>query len=214
MGPNDSQLSLLRSAIAHLDERDYSRYLELRQLLAVRPRGFEAKFRRIFQHYFALNSSGLTEAFKDIYFERLFAFEVGGCSDPYTPLLRELYSYPRRQGDRSLQASFVSKLVAIHDENRPIFDRHVGAFFGLSVPSCGGIDFRIAGFVENLRRLEQSYHSWSEDSRFRVVLADLCASHPRLAACSSVRLADILVWTVGRRDLGRDSREVSSAAVP
>ena len=206
-GPNDFQLALLTGAIAHLDERDYARYLELRQLLAARPRGFEAKFRRIFQHYFALNSGGLTEAFKDLYFARLFEFEVGKSSDPYTPLLRELYSHPRRQGDRSLQGSFVSKLVAIHDENRPIFDRHVGAFFGLSAPSCGGIDFRIAGFVANLRRLEETYLSWSENPRFSRVLSDLTACHPRLAACSPVRLADILVWTVGRRDLGREPQE-------
>jgi len=199
--PNKYQMGLLGVAITHLREADFSRYLKLKLLLAEKPRGFKTDFRQAFGIYYGLNAGGVTEAFKDRYFDLLFSLKLQDDGDPYTPILRELYEIPRRKKDKALQCSFVSKLVAIHDEASPIFDRHVSDFFGITVPTRGSVDFRIAGFVANLQWLRQTYHRWSEDSQFQKILLTVKQKHPSLKGCANPRVADFLVWTVGRKKL-------------
>jgi hypothetical protein len=200
--PNRYQLILLGEATMHMEETNVSPYLMLKHLLTKKPAGFQADFRRIFESYYGLNAGGVTDAFKDRYFGLLFGLEIQGHDDPYTPILMELYAIPRRKGDKALQCSFVSKLVAIHDESCPIFDRHVSDFFGITVPSNGSVDFRVAGFLANLKYLRQTYESWSEDSEFQKILLAVNQKHPYLKGCTTPRIADFLVWTVGRNKLG------------
>ena|SRR5688572_5575283 len=201
-GPNKYQLSLLRLAVSHLKESDYLPYFNLKRLLAARPAGFKAEFRRIFEHYYGLNTGGLTDTCKVRYFELLFALVLHEGVDPYTRILKELYGIPRRKLDNALQCSFISKLVAIHDEAYPIFDRHVSEFFGITVPTNGSIDFRIAGFVANLEWLRETYQHWSKDSQFQNIVLTVKQEHPSLKCCANPRIADFLVWTVGRNNLG------------
>lgn len=200
--PNGYQLILLGEATKRLEETNVSPYLMLKNLLIKKPAGFQADFRRIFESYYGLNAGGVTDAFKDRYFELLFGLEIQGHDDPHAPILMELYEIPRRKGDKALQCSFVSKLVAVHDESYPIFDRHVSDFFGISVPSNGSVDFRVAGFLANLRYLRETYECWSKDSEFQKVLSTVRQRHPCLKGCTAPRIADFLVWTVGHNKLG------------
>ena len=201
-GPNKYQISLLRLAVTYLKEEDYIPYFDLKRLLAERHAGFKTEFRRIFEHYYGLNTGGITDTFKARYFELLFDLVLHEGVDPYTLILKELYDIPRRKLDNALQCSFVSKLIAIHDEAYPIFDRHVSKFFGVTVPTNGSIDFRIAGFVANLEWLRETYQLWSVDSQFQKIVLTVKQKHPLLEDCSDPRIADFLVWTVGRNKLG------------
>jgi hypothetical protein len=161
------------------------------------------EFRSRFSKYCKLNNSGLTEEFKARYFEMLFAFVPGEQVDPYTPLLLELYTFPRRQGDQTLQASFVSKLIAIHDESRPIFDRQVSNFFGLFVPCVGKVEFRITHFIRHLSYLQGQHESWAGDRRFQSISQQLFLKQPALRNCHASRICDFLVWTVGAEELSK-----------
>ncbi len=199
--PNRYQLRLLGEAIKHLEQKDISPYFELKRVLAEKPTGFQTKFRQIFESYYGLNAAGVTNDFRDRYFGLLFGLEIQD-DDPYTPILLELYEIPRHKGDKALQCSFVSKLVAIHDESHPIFDRHVSDFFGINVPSNGSVDFRIAGFLANLEYLRKTYECWTEDAEFQKILLTVKQTHPYLNGCTTPRIADFLVWTVGRNKLG------------
>src|SRR5581483_4292757 len=142
-----------------------------------------------------LRSDVLTDEWLDRYFELLFAFDRLRA-EPYHDLLLELYQLPRRKGDQSLQFSFVSKLVAFHDERQPLYDSNVGSFFGLGPPEVGPIEFRISGFVDNLKEIARRYCNWCEHEEFAAILDDVRARHPGLAACHSVRLCDFLVHKV------------------
>ncbi len=199
--PNTYQLRLLGKAVKHLEEKYILAYLDLKRLLAEKPTGYKEKFQEIFVPYYALNSGGLTKDFMTRYFDLLFGLEIQD-DDPYTPFLLELYEIRRRKGDRALQSSFVSKLVAIHDESSPIFDRHVSYFFGITIPRNDSVKFRIAGFVENLKHLRKIYQCWAEDPRFRKILLKVKQKYPGLENCATSRIADFLVWTVGRKKLG------------
>jgi hypothetical protein len=203
--PNRFQLALLSEAITHLTDADISPYLKLKRLFTDQPVGFKAEFRQTFERYYGLNAGGVSDAFKRRYFELLFDLKLKESVDPYTPILKELYSILRRKEDKALQCSFVSKLVAIHDETRPIFDRHVSDFFGITVPSNGWVDFRIAGFVTNLMWLRETYQRWSGDKHFMEILSAVKQKHPSLQNCAGARVADFLIWVVGRKKLGSGS---------
>ena len=201
MAANDLTWNLLAKAAQKLGPRNFDEYFELRRLLASRHPADRHEFRTRFAKYYKLNSAGLTEAFKRRYFQLLFAFRPPGPKDPYTTLLRTLYQFPRLQGDQCLQVVFVSKLVAIHDESRPLFDSNVSEFFGMSRPEVGSIRFQIAGFVENLLRIQKEYESWAQDPHFHRIVKPLIRKHPKLGTCHSTRLCDFLVWTVGAYEL-------------
>jgi hypothetical protein len=209
--PNLSQLRLLSKALSYLRCADYAPYLTLKRLFLARQDRYRAQFCHEFALFYGLNAGGLTEAFKKRYFELLFGLRIQEGVDPYTPILTELYAIPRRQGDKALQCSFVSKLVAMHDETRPLYDQHVSAFFGITVPPNPRVEVRITRFVADLERLRQTYGGWSQDEQFQHVLQRLITQHPALKDCASTRLADFLVWTVGRNKLGsprvREPRE-------
>jgi hypothetical protein len=91
--------------------------------------------------------------------------------------------------------------VAIHDESRPLFDVHVSKFFGVAPPAVGSLEFRIAGFVDNLLRVQEQYESWAADPHFIRIVKPLLRKHPKLKTCHPTRLCDFLVWTVGRYEL-------------
>lgn len=194
----EPHVDLLAKAAHIWKPSDAREYFELRRLLRGRGAVDRAEFKRRFSNYYRLHTGGLTDDFKKRYFELLFAYKVPrGDADPYTSLLLELYKFPRRQGKPALQASFVSKLVAIHDESRPIHDVHVSRFFGLAPPALGSVRFRIAGFVANLEHIRERYDQWSGDPRVREIVGPLLEQDQELRNCHWSRVCDFLVWTVG-----------------
>jgi hypothetical protein len=196
--PTPLQLRALCEASKRLLDRDIDIYLGLKRSLQERPLGFEIGFRQNFLQFFKLNNAGLSEEFKDRYFALLFSLELHDDRDPYAPLLRELYEFERRKGDKALQASFVSKLVAIHDETRPLFDKYVQNFFGIGVPKSSDLEFRIDGFIQNLSAIRRHYLDWAGSPDFRKIVEDARIRHPLLERCGLVRIADFLVWTGGK----------------
>lgn len=198
MAVSEHHWALLEKASAAIDKGEFEGYFELKALLASDDRD---AFKKKFANYYRLNSGGLTDLFKRAYFDHLFACSPVGQADPYTPILLDLYHYERHTGDRTVQASFVSKLVSVHDESRPIFDRHVSNFFGIGVPASGTPEFRIAGFVANLKLIQNQYEAWAADERFPELRDSVQRRQPKLKQCHPSRVCDLLVWTTGDRKL-------------
>lgn len=192
---------LLEEAAERIEKGAFAEYFELKRLLASTDPQDRLAFQKRFATYYRLRIGGLTDAFTRRYFELLFACTPVGQGDPHTPLLLDLYRFHRRKGDQTIQASFVTKLVSIHDESRPIFDRHVSHFFGMGVPSVGTTEFRVAGFVSNLQRIQGHYESWATDPRFCDIKTALLRKQPKLNDCHPSRLCDFLVWTAGDQKL-------------
>lgn len=204
--PSNHQLALFNEAVTHFRKVDYETYLKLKQLFAEKTQGFEKEFQRLFVNYYGLNTGGVTEEFKNRYFELLFGLKLQEGVDPYDPILRELYKFPRRQGTKALQCSFVSKMVAFHDEMRPIFDKHVGVFFNIALPSKGILTYRITDFIGKLEQLRQTYSLWSKNDQFQKIIQIMIEQHPLLKDCAIPRLADFLVWSVGHYKIDIDDR--------
>lgn len=202
----EEQYTLLRKAVNFLEHWNYCPYLKLKRLFIDKPAGYQADFRRIFISFYGLNQGGLTDTFRDRYFELLFGLELKDGVDPYTPILKELHGFERKKGDNALHGSFVSKLVAMHDESYPIFDRHVGSFFGISRPPAGDIDLRISKFVSDLTRLRETYRYISQKEDFIEILKEVKEKKPDLETCTPPRIADFLIWTIGNNKLYQPAR--------
>ena len=193
---------LLKKAAGVLAPKDYRPYICLRKLLPKSDLPSRTAFRKLFTSYYRLNHGGVTDTFRNRYFDLLFDFNAPSSDpDPYSAILSDLYKIPRLKKDLALQAAFVSKLVSIHDESRPLLDVWVSRFFGISAPTVGSVDFRIAGLVANLEFLRQTYAEWSAYPSMQPVLATTIQTHQDLAGLSSSRVLDFLIWTVGRRKL-------------
>ena len=196
-------VAALDTAEARMFHCDFCGYLDLKELL----RDDSASARELFQDRFTgiygLNVRGLTDAFKKRFFEILFDDKTCGDGQPdYGAILTQLSRFKRKTGSRALPLSFVSKLVAMRDESRPIYDRHVLAFFGAKIPGPAvAKQVRIEAFVAFLEAVASDYRAWATDKRIRPILARFKARDERLQNCDVVRLMDFLVWKVGNQKL-------------
>lgn len=86
---------------------------ELKALLKDSDPSARVRFRLLFIKFYALNTGGLTEEFKEALFEILFNGEVlVGCRSDFPSLLGQLSEIKRKQGDLCHALLFESKLVA------------------------------------------------------------------------------------------------------
>ena len=196
-------IDALSKAEALMFHHDFCPYLELKVLLPDAAPLARARFRSLFTNYYGLNVGGLTDAFKDRFFAILFAGNVFVNGRPdFQTILTELSLIPRKKGDFAMPFSFVSKLVAIHHEASPIYDRHVLKFFEQKPPAASRPKLeRIAWYVGFLSHTAADYAAWAQDGRVTPILDRLKARDQRLAQCDDIRLLDFLVWKVGNQKL-------------
>lgn len=188
-------------------------YLNLRNLLQTpNTRG---EFRSKFAAHYGINAARPSKQWRDRYFEILFDFQTELPADAHVYALRELYEVQSQKGRHKLHLSFVSKLVAIHDETHPIFDQNVKNFFGLCAPEIGSLDFRIAGFMQNLGEIRLRYNAWMEHGRFAATIENLRDTIPGMDDCHHIRICDFLVWWVGaHHSIDRKKKVRRDAAAP
>jgi len=182
---------------------DFCPYLELKQLLPNTAPEARNRFRSLFTNYYGLNVGGLTDAFKDRFFEILFGVKVITNGQPdISAILNELSLFPGRRGYCAMPFSFVSKLAAVHQETRPLYDRHILNFFGMKAPAASVAKAkRISWFLDFLNTVAGDYGVWAQNERIIPIIDRLKARDQQLAQCHAIRLVDFLVWKVGNQKL-------------
>ncbi len=196
-------IDALDKAESLMAQRDFGPYLELKDIVSDTSHIARSRFRTLFINFYGLNMGGLTDTFKDEFFKILFDEEVVVKGKPaFESILNRLSRIKGKKGHCVLPLSFVSKLVAMHQESSPIYDRHVLAFFEEKAPAAQ-VDnaIRIQWYIDFLNRARDSYRDWAEDTRVKPILGRLKARDPRLKKCDVVRLMDFLVWKVGNQKL-------------
>jgi hypothetical protein len=202
-----THISALDKAETLIFHSDFCPYLELKAMLPDTSPLARDRFRTLFINFYALKTGGLTDEFKSRFFEILFSGKVIVNGQPaFWTILTELSGIRRKKGDTAMPFSFVSKLVSIHHEGSPIYDRHVLKFFGEKVPSTSVLKAeRINWFLGFLGRVADDYKAWAADGRIKPILERLKTRDSRLKQCHEVRLLDFLVWKVGNQKLLVDS---------
>lgn len=168
----EDKLNAFRRAEGLIAHRDFCPYLELKTLLTDASEVSRARFCSLFSHYYGMNAGGLTDEFKTRYFQILFNELVFANGQPrYGAILEDLSRFPGKNGHSALHFSFVSKLVAIHDETKPIYDRHVLAFFNVKAPaSSKKREIRTTWYVDLLTQIAADYARWGNDPRVKPIL--------------------------------------------
>lgn len=199
----EKHINALNKAETLILPSDFRPYLELKALLPDPSPLARDHFRSLFTNYYGLNTGGLTDEFKNRFFEILFEGKMIVNGRPnFFPILTELSGIKRKKGDCAMPFSFVSKLVAMHLESSPIYDKHVLAFFMKKAPAAA-VDKskRIEWYVDFLNDVSRSYRAWANDSMVKPILERLKTRDGKLKNCHDVRLLDFLVWKVGSRKL-------------
>lgn len=201
---NSEQLRLLKLSAERLCDKDYKKYLELRELLKKKPKRYQSAFKPLFRSFFGMNRAHLGDSFLKAFFTHLFKLRKPINGNSYRRILSDLSKHKRKKGDVAIQFSFVSKLIAIKDESQPIIDKHVSDFFGISAPRTGGICFRINGFIGNINLLKSTYGAWKSEPAIKRLLDKIRIDKQELLGITDERILDLLVWQVGRHKLWKD----------
>lgn len=194
------QNRLFELAVENLENESIRQYMEIRSLLENQPDEWEREFRTKFSKYYRLR---LSSEKREEYFKLLFSFKIEeeNIKSQYRELLEHLYYSPHGEERKRLECSFVSKLVAIHDEQWPIFDIHVSNYFGLFIPRTTSIEMRIDVFTSHIIYLRQSYEMLTNKPDVKSSLDRLIEKHSILEKCHNYRKIDFLIWTIGRKEL-------------
>ena len=191
----ESKLQCLASAVELLDTE---KYLVLKKLYS---EGDTTTFRDKFMQYYHLNRAHPSAEFITSYFRLLFTPNLANTSEPYSSILKELYEFKGLNGIKSLQFSFVSKLLAMQDESHPLYDLHVRRFFGMRPPNSNTSEGRIEQFIGQMLIIRKAYNYWENDKRFQAIISKAIERKPELGCCKVPRIIDLLVWTAGRKKL-------------
>lgn len=199
----DRHIKAFDEAETWIFHSNFCPYLELRAWLKNPTEAARERFRDCYAQYYNMNTAGLTDGFKDKYFDLMFKGDIFLNGQPdYAGLLMTLSRIKSRTGNYALPFSFVSKLVAMHADDRPIYDRHVLSFFGAKAPGSSiPKPKRIAWYLGFLDRVRTTYIEWSDDPQVASVLRRFRARDSQLKGCHDVRLIDFLVWKVGNKKL-------------
>ena len=100
-------IDALEKAEAMMVDSGFRQYLELKSLFADGSPSARVRFRPLFTNYYRLNVGGLTDEFKDRYFEILFGDDVIVNGQPnFSSILKELFEIRTRKNLKTMQFSF------------------------------------------------------------------------------------------------------------
>ena len=193
------QLKALRKASGLIRACDVEGYFELKGLYGQPGKQARDEFEKKFAAYYGVGRRSVS--FRQQYFRLFFADSFQG-QDPYTAPLQALHAF-----NQMLECSFVSKMVAFHDESWPIDDRNVRQFFGLTVSSNAShdLDSRIRVFVCQMNDLKECYRSLATEPSFIPVIQSVRTRFgdaiPGIKRCHDARIVDFMVWTAVDRKL-------------
>lgn len=188
----------LQIAATRINQREIAKFGQLKRLYAAPQSRLE--FENLFKTHYGLNSAGLTDQQKEKIFE--FVYAPWNISDDteyeerFIEIVTTIYDMNNLKGRKSIQASFATKILAFKNDIFPIFDRHVGNFFGITMSRDIPLPLRLHIFCGNLREVRHQYESLAHHPEVKAVLGEL-RKNPIIADCSPIRVLDFLVFTAG-----------------
>lgn len=116
-------------------------------------------FQFVFRSFYRIDNAGLTPEFKDRYFELMEESRDPGKID-LIYLAKELFNYPNRKGNQSLQFSFISKLANTVDASSPIFDSEIAGLYEFRTPyNYKEFDVRLSEYLNFYAKLKSDYNN-------------------------------------------------------
>jgi hypothetical protein len=150
-------------------------------------------FQKKYKNYWRLNAARLSQKYCKEYFNNFKNFKKNGWS--IKELAKELYDIPtHKNGRKSLQFSFCTKLVHMVDNNLPIYDSMIRDFYFYKEPISGSpFDERIENYVRFYQFLIEEYQRIISNG---LIKESLLLFHKRFQPnyFSDVKIIDSLLW--------------------
>jgi hypothetical protein len=187
--------------VGHIAYESVAVYLHLAEQYGRKPEtARDPVFQFLYRSYYRLDNAGLSEQFKQAYFEELEAQSGKDVVDLREIALR-LHVFTTLRGRRSLQFSFVTKLSNLVTQRTPIYDSNVARMFGFIVPSSTwDVDRRLDAYLKFHAWLEGTYREILQTGALGPVLQHFRERFPMSAdALTNARVLDFVFWSAGKR---------------
>jgi len=157
----------------------------------------DSEYQRTYKNFWTMNP-WLNKKFCVSYFTKLEQYKNNKKDINLESLLRDLYKIPvNNKGTRALQFSFVTKLIHVIDNNKPIYDNKIGDFYFIRITDNNDIDERIESGIRIYRFLEKEYKRILRKKLLEKSLDHIdkiVRKHSQGCTFSKVKLIDAIIW--------------------
>jgi len=184
--------------LSNLKQKDIGTYCFLKKKFAKGDILKDLEFQSKFKQFYIMNSAGLSDGWKERFFELLSA-----KYDNLKYILSELYKIPRRDGRYSVQFSFATKLLHTVNNENPIYDKMIGEVLDKKINGPNR-DEKINSCIEIYNFLKKLYLGLTKNSKIRKVILEFrLRFNVSRKDISDVKALDFIIWSLGkiRQDL-------------
>ena len=125
-------------------------------------------FQFVFRSFYRLDNAGLTPKFK-IEFFRILEEIRNQKTFNFEEILKQLYNFPNRKGQNTLQFSFVTKMLNTIENKMPIYDSEVAKMFNVSRPYYNEFDKKLEVYLNQLNLVQESYEKIIKENLLPIV---------------------------------------------
>jgi len=155
-------------------------------------------FQFVFRSFYRLDNAGLTDEFKQKYFELL---EAARNQKPnIKDICKTLYDIENRKGSKSLQFSFATKLANTVNPTLPIYDSEVAKMYGYKPPlPYKSLDQRIESLLKFYEHLAADYAKILSNGSLEETLKAFDNRFPSYQdKVDNNKKLDFVVWSAGK----------------
>lgn len=151
----------------------------------------DKEYQQVFRKYF-FDFYRVPRIKKDEYYEKLFSEDYSAYNlDNLEEKAIKLF------GDKSVQFSFVTKMMNMHNEDYPIYDSFVAKAFGFKADNLpvdtGKKIGDLCGFYRNMEEAYQKMENHSKIGDFMAKIGD------KYGKISRKRALDLIFWQLGKK---------------
>lgn len=154
-------------------------------------------FQFIFSSFYGLNNAGLTNEFKDLYFD-LFDSNKDKPVMDFKDVLYKLSQVKNHKGQNSLQFSFTTKMFHTIDSTYPIYDNEIASLFGFRQPySQKDINIKISIYLDQYEQIKYTYNKMISDKLIKSAV-DIFNLRFGKFSIPETKIHDFIFWSAGK----------------
>lgn len=154
-------------------------------------------FQFVYRSFYRLDNAGLTQEFKNKYFQILEEYR-NESEFHFEKVLQKLYHIPNIKGnEKTFQFSFVTKMYNIINDSIPIYDSKVAKVFSMSKPHQKEFEIKLSKHLEQLKQIQKGYEIILEQNLLpkTIKLFDSTFKDNKL---SEMKKLDFIFWSSGK----------------
>jgi len=153
-------------------------------------------FQFVYRSFYRLDNAGLTPEFKTKYF-RILEETRGSKEFNFEKILKQLYNFPNRKGQNTLQFSFVTKLLNTIDNTLPIYDSEVAKMFCVTRPYVADFNKKLDVYLAHLKCFQTCYEEvlYKNSLPRTIEKFNVRFSSSKL---SEMKKLDFIFWSAGK----------------